>query len=297
MSTEIESNTFLIKRNYLVPGQECACSGNRSCSMCELPDQFSAKPNYQPIRLYFCAECGDRAYEVLQPHSNHSCSNILGISRRIDGVFVQPEVIDEQTEQSLIEDADRFPWLVSQSGRRKQDFGPKVNFKRKKVKLGDFVGLPRLSMEVLQSIRSSHASCDRVLQHFDTVELCNLDYCPERGSWIVPHKDDTWIWGDRLVTINLAADTCLVLTPDQPQPTNQVETSSDVEIVVQMPRRSLFVLSREARYHWLHEIRREHIHDRRLAITFRELSPEFMAGGDQFDPIGRDLLRVAQNRI
>jgi hypothetical protein len=33
----------------------------------------------------------------------------------------------------------------------------------------------------------------RVLHDFQSVEMCNLDYCAERGSHIDPHIDDIWI--------------------------------------------------------------------------------------------------------
>ena len=45
------------------------------------------------------------------------------------------------------------------------------------------------------------------------MELCNLEYSPGRGSCIVPHLDDTWLWGERLVTINMMSETYLSFTP------------------------------------------------------------------------------------
>lgn len=51
------------------------------------------------------------------------------------------------------------------------------------------------------------------LSDFDPVELCNLEYTPERGSSIDAHVDDFWLWGERLVTVNLNSTTVLTLVP------------------------------------------------------------------------------------
>lgn len=288
MTTFVETRTEFTKRGHRMPGKECGCTGNRSCFLCRLPDSLAAQPNYRSRQFFFCPECGDRAFEQSRSHRNHDESSTDNPSIRIQGVFVRLEAIDEQTEQLLISDADQRPWIMSQSGRRKQDFGPKVNFKKQKVKFDGFAGLPAKSMDALSTIQSKDSACAQVLRNFDTIEICNLEYCSDRGSSIVPHLDDIWIWGDRLVTLNLASDTLLVLSKEE----------SDMEIVIPMPRRSLLVLADEARYQWLHEVRREHVHERRLAITFRELSPEFRAEGDSYAScVGRQLLQIARNRV
>lgn len=89
-----------------------------------------------------------------------------------------------------------------------QDYGPKVNFKRQKVKLGSFNGLPPFSEGLVKRMQSEVAE----LRGFTPVELCNLDYSPVRGSAIDPHMDDDWIWGERLVTLNLLSPTYLTFS-------------------------------------------------------------------------------------
>ncbi len=37
-----------------------------------------------------------------------------------------------EAEASLIEDTEGWPWLPSQSGRWKKDFGPRANFKKQR---------------------------------------------------------------------------------------------------------------------------------------------------------------------
>ena len=51
------------------------------------------------------------------------------------------------------------------------------------------------------------------------------------------------------------------------------------EILVTMPRRSLVIVGGEARYQWNHAIHRIHISHLRMAMTLREMTPEFLAGG------------------
>lgn len=53
-----------------------------------------------------------------------------------------------------------------------------------------------------------------VLKGFSPVEQCNLDYGPERGSAIDPHFDDWWLWGERLVSLNLLSATVLSMSCD-----------------------------------------------------------------------------------
>ena len=79
--------------------------------------------------------------------------------------------------------------MDSQSGRQKQDFGPKANFKRKKVKLAGYSGLPRELENVIDRLEDIPA-----LKGFRPVEALFLNYDPERGAHIEPHFDDSWLW-------------------------------------------------------------------------------------------------------
>lgn len=121
-----------------------------------------------------------------------------------------------------------------------------------------------------------------VLSGFKPVEMCNLEYEPSKGAAIDPHYDDFWLWGERLVTINLLSTTFYTLS--QPDSTQR--------IIVPLPSRSLIVLHADSRYKWMHSIAREHIYNRRIGITIRELTPEFLEGGASAS-IGQQLLSKA----
>lgn len=153
-----------------------------------------------------------------------------------------------------------------------------MNFRRRKLKSGNFTGLPKFCEFIVQRLHSNVVH----MNDFHPVELCNLEYCPERGSSIDPHIDDIWVWGERLVTVNLLSNTALTLT------------HSDItsEVQIPMPRRSLVILEGEARRRWMHGIKREHVTSRRIAITLRELSEEFLTG-ETYSIIGESLLQIA----
>ena len=151
-----------------------------------------------------------------------------------------------------------------------------------------------------------------VLEDFRPVEQCNLDYCPERGSAIDPHLDDSWLWGERLVSLNLLAPTVLSMSREAPgslllclAPSGLPQAPAEgapapgravpcreVEVAVPLPRRALLVLTRAARHQWKHAIHRRHIGARRVSATFRELSAEFGPGGRQRE-LGQELLQTS----
>uniref|UniRef100_A0A3B4BMP9 Fe2OG dioxygenase domain-containing protein n=2 Tax=Periophthalmus magnuspinnatus TaxID=409849 RepID=A0A3B4BMP9_9GOBI len=197
----------------------------------------------------------------------------------LPGVLLWEDFISAEEEAELVSHMDQSTWNLSQSGRRKQDFGPKVNFKKKKVRVGHFTGLPAQSCKLVERMHQEQS-----LKDFSPVEQCNLDYSPERGAHIDPHLDDTWLWGERLVTVNMLSDTTLTLSLQQGE--------AELHVAVPLPRRSLLVLSGPVRHTWKHAILRAHISQRRVCSTFRELSAEFLPGGAQAE-LGSQLLRTA----
>ena len=164
-------------------------------------------------------------------------------------------------------------WLIT------QDYGPKVNFKKSKIKTSQFTGLPSYSQPIILMIRGK-IEC---LKNFDPVELCNLEYTPERGSAIDPHADDEWVWGEHLLTLNLLSSTFLTFTHP---------THTDIAVHMPLPRHSLLVVGGNARHTWLHSIRRKNITSRRIAMTLRELGNDFLPGGPK-EEIGDNLIRIA----
>lgn len=222
-------------------------------------DWVSQKPIY-----IFCPKCGDRAW-INELHGLHNeGAKIDSVS--IGGVHVIKDFISEDEEERLVKLIDtKKPWVTSQEGRRKQDYGPKVSFLKRKVSVGDFGGFPQFAVNLFERMSIEHQD---LMADFVPVEFCILEYTQERGSYIRPHYDDMWIWGDRLVTVNLLSATALRLTREFKIP--------PYEIVIKMPARSLVVIKGEARYDWHHSINRYDIKSRRIAMTWREFSDEII---------------------
>jgi alkylated DNA repair protein alkB family protein 4 len=259
-----------------VSEKRCACKGIRSCLLCEKQGEHHRVHIVHAKDYVYCTVCKQAWSGDLGPHNHPSHS---GSSVTFPGIEILPDFVSEDEESNLCAEIDQKDWTASQSGRRKQDFGPKVNFKKQKVRLSSFTGFPSYSRLLI----------DRFAQHpllanFTPVELCNLEYIPERGSAIDPHFDDWWLWGERLVTLNLLS------------PIVETFTCSDcpeVSVAVYVPRRSLIIVGGPARYKWMHAIHRDSIRSRRIAMTFRELSQEFCMGGPN-ENIGHELTAIAQ---
>ncbi|XP_010776059.1 alpha-ketoglutarate-dependent dioxygenase alkB homolog 4 isoform X1 [Notothenia coriiceps] len=257
----------------------CACKGIRRCLKCEhVRGKEQLEANEAKAVHQFLYDPETRL--AVPRDADSSCFSF-------PGVFLQEDFISEEEEEELIRTMDRDVWNDSQSGRRKQDFGPKVNFKKQKVRLSSFSGLPAVSRSLVLRMQS-----DASLEDFRPVEQCNLEYLPQRGSSIDPHLDDSWLWGERLVTVNMLSDTTLTMSLEEGLKEEAGLQVEEVQVSVLLPRRSLLVLFGEARHRWKHSIRREDIQDRRVCSTFRELSEDFLSGG-RHEEMGAKLLDIS----
>ncbi|XP_054481223.1 alpha-ketoglutarate-dependent dioxygenase alkB homolog 4 [Anoplopoma fimbria] len=255
----------------------CACKGIRRCLKCEhVKGKEHLEANEPKIVHHF----------LYDPETRLAIGkDAEAVPFPFPGIFLRENFISEEEEKKLISTMDQDVWNDSQSGRRKQDFGPKVNFKKKKVRLAGFSGLPALSQKLVLRMQQ-----DSSLADFQPVEQCNLDYHPQRGSAIDPHLDDSWLWGERLVTINMLSNTTLTMSLERGLP--ELGLAEEVHVAVRLPRRSLVVLYGEARHRWKHAIHRDDVQERRVCSTYRELTPEFLPGGHQ-EELGAQLLNIS----
>lgn len=178
-----------------------------------------------------------------------------------------------------------------------QNFGPNCNFRKRKIKPGAFKGFPETTEFVQRKFQDIP-----LLKGYRTIEQCSLEYDPHRGASIDPHVDDCWIWGERIVTVNLLSDTVLILTKykgDKSRYNLQLapdfdSTDEDIAIKIPMPRRSLAVLYGDARYNWEHCILREDIKNRRVCLAYREFTPDYLPGGLHAED-SEIILKLAEN--
>lgn len=235
----------------------------------------------KPIYKY-CPICKNKAW-LDKNHDNHKSSSAAFVI--IEGVILEQNILSDKEESDLVELIDSGEWVASQEGREKQDFGPRVNFLQQKVSIGNFIGFPDFTMKLFDALQRSYSN---ELADFEPVELCFLEYTPERQSYIRPHYDDKWIWGDRLVTLNLLSKTTLRLTKEFNVP--------PYEVHIEMPAKSLLIIRGEARNFWHHSISRQDVTSRRVAITWREFGEEILNDSQHHDFV-RKVIEISRKAI
>ena len=275
----------------------CACKGIRNCAICDPVLVENERTNeisllngesYTKKKIYiFCFKCNQasplepsRRSEIEIFLQNLQCKaetlfkcNCAMFKQneiiQIKGIFIFNNFLSLPEETFLINEMNKSEWVSSQSGRFKQDYGPQVNFKQRKIKSSKFTGLPFYSKFLIERLNQLDQN---VIDGFKPVELCNLKYDSSRASCIDPHFDDFWLWGDRLITFSLVSNTFYTLIPGND---DSLQSYKDCEILVPLQRLSLIILNNDARTKWMHSIKRSHISSTRIAITLRELSDEF----------------------
>eukprot|EP00123_Amoebidium_parasiticum_P007486 comp18153_c0_seq2/m.18917 comp18153_c0_seq2/g.18917 ORF comp18153_c0_seq2/g.18917 comp18153_c0_seq2/m.18917 type:complete len:316 (-) comp18153_c0_seq2:513-1460(-) len=292
------------------------CSGNDRRVQKPEPPRVSAVWRYER-----CYKCGVAYAEghVFAAHSSKCTGDIVtsppptgtdqSDSILLSTVSVFHNFLTPEEGVEVVKAIDSSPWVISQSGRRKQDYGPLVNFKKRKMKWGNYSGLPSYAQVIAERMKTFIVMAD-----FVPVELGNLEYDPTRGSCNDPHIDDQWAWGERIVTLSLLSDSVMTFSRIITLPTNGSaplngatscdspngdSSSSDcaesrVQILVRvpLPAGALLVSQGEARHQWAHAILRDDVTTRRLSATFRELAPDFLPGGPQ-EEMGREMLKIA----
>lgn len=242
--------------------------------------------------------------DLYKNHPNHQ-----GKAIEFPGVYIQLDFLNSCEITSLVKELDNIPWETSQSGRRKQNFGPKCNFKKRKLRLGSFNGFPKPTKFVQEKL-----SKVPILADFQTIEQCTLEYDPSRGASIDPHIDDCWIWGERIVTVNVMGNSVLTMTPYHGLDTkynlksiteysttckdlkfdikSKEDSDNDVVVRLPMPEGSLMVLYGLARYSWEHCVLREDITSRRICLAYREFTPPYLNDTLSNDEV-REILKRA----
>jgi len=254
----------------------------------------------------------------------------LDDAKEFPGIMIITNFVTEAEQEELVKNLDELPWDTSQSGRRKQNFGPRANFKKRKAKLGSFSGFPACTKFIQERFNTVP-----LLEGYRTVEQCSIEYRPETGASIEPHIDDCWIWGERIVQLNLVSDAVLTMNPyiegekykynlkdvltyprvvnedkkvvynpfveDKmpatscfPMSTSQPSSYSASSLVrVPLPARSLLIMWGSARYEWEHAVLRQDIMARRIVIAYRELTPPYLPGGQEHH-LGKEILEKAE---
>ena len=101
----------------------CACSGIRSCLLCENKNLKSLNPKQEKNlkTLTFCIKCQKLcSKDMLQQDVVESCSRHDCFEDVVSGIAVIEDFITKDEEEFILAEIQKFPWQVSQSGRQKQ---------------------------------------------------------------------------------------------------------------------------------------------------------------------------------
>ncbi|OBZ86666.1 Alkylated DNA repair protein alkB 8, partial [Choanephora cucurbitarum] len=196
---------------------------------------------------------------------------------QVPGLLVIKEFVNKSEELELIDAVDKQPWsglgigeehnntgicLVTDIGMALTitQMGHSLNSATRKV-LEEYGPLPEFSQLLV----------DRIMQHQLMPNIPNHLLVNEynAGQGIMPHIDAPALFGPAILSLSLLSDCIMKFTLEE----------KEVDVV--LPRRSIAVLTGDARYTYKHSISKDLVEttpdgtlihrDRRVSFTFREI--------------------------
>ncbi|KAI9476234.1 MAG: hypothetical protein EXX96DRAFT_576315 [Benjaminiella poitrasii] len=192
-------------------------------------------------------------------------------SNKIPGLYLVLDAVTEQEEDDLLEATNKGTWSGLGIGpnpelkRRTQQYGHLFSYRYRKVMeeygpLPEFVGffIDRIIENKWMPNKPNH--------------LLINEYNPGQG--IMPHVDAPTLFGSAILSLSLLSDCIMKFT-------STINDDESVDVV--LPRRSLAILSGDARYKYKHGISKELIEKStseeivihrktRISFTFREIT-------------------------
>lgn len=178
----------------------------------------------------------------------------------IDGLILVENFVDEQEETALIEAIDAREWS-DQLKRRTQQYGYIYDYSSK----GGSAGPSKKAAPIPEAFRLVvERMSDKSLLH-DPDQVIVNEYQPGQG--IGAHIDHKTKFEDNIGSLSLLTPVTMEFTKD----------SKKIRLL--LPRRSLLLMRREARYEWSHGISpvktdplTKQARKRRVSLTFRKMS-------------------------
>jgi alkylated DNA repair protein alkB family protein 4 len=294
--------------------QLCACKGIRTCKICEKNkvDLLKNKElNNDILDLTDKILIKNNIFDNYNSNQENINLNIVKIQVQefflsenninFSGLYLFSNLFSEEEINSMINEMNKKEWVESQSGRKKQDFGVKVNYKKKKVK-SDYntIVFPKYKQFIEERIEQLYKLSNlEILKNYKLHEIGNLYYCKERGSHIEAHIDDDWIWGNRILGVNLLSDTIITFSKEINSVDNLIVKNLDsvdnitkkenlnvnvqsksestlIELNIPLLKNQVYLFSGISRYEWKHQVKPENITSERIVITCREFVPEIL---------------------
>lgn len=181
----------------------------------------------------------------------------------ISGLYIYSDIIGVEREEQTLAYIDAQPWSTELS-RRTQHYGYQYNYTSRNLKEQEAPPLSGPLLELAQWLSENNLMTPQ--------QLIVNEYTRNQG--IAAHIDKD-VFGDTVIGFSLGADCIMVFTRGHER------------VEVFLPRRSLMVMTGDARYQWKHEIpkRVTYIHPqgqkvtkpqdyRRISLTYRRLACE-----------------------
>ncbi|HPG25126.1 MAG TPA: alpha-ketoglutarate-dependent dioxygenase AlkB [Myxococcota bacterium] len=305
---------------------DCACTGVRWCGRCLDPARRRARGLDEPLPLPAALGPRVRPFEDAEdplarapwPAGVHrfdpdrQCAPDCPGFR---GLRLYRDVVSEVEAARILRTIEATPFQPAQSGKRKQHFGPRINFSKRRIQLGGFSGIPDYAREIEARVRarveadaqldSAEAfACLAAFRDFSTTDVFVLRYLEAERSNLDFHADDDFGYGEVILDLSLEADGVLTFgrIPDGPGRATDGESSPRARagiaaardlarhaeacfVRVPLPARSVAVLHGDARWHWQHAVLARDVVGRRTSVTLRTLSPAL-----RDTEIGREVL-------
>ncbi|KAK9862460.1 hypothetical protein WJX84_003722 [Apatococcus fuscideae] len=178
----------------------------------------------------------------------------------LPGQSLFKDFISESEEAELLDLVDnQLPqWKNSNfnGAHRGKAWGVRMDLAKRTV-LTPTVLMPPILLRI-----AKHMRCLPLLAKFHPNEANAIDYQRSCGNCLKPHVDDRQMSTEFIVNLSLAGACTMTFTRPGKAPRN---------FDVLLPRRSLQVTTKEARYTYTHSIDLRNFHDpRRVSITFRQ---------------------------
>jgi alkylated DNA repair protein alkB family protein 4 len=283
------------------PQKSCGCTGVRWCANCVDPrlrelhrmDPPIRLPDFLSTRPEVSKSMADRFHDFdLDSQCAPSCPAFRG-------VFVFREFYSKREADRLLEELEKTPFGLAQSGKQKQHYGSKVNFNKQKINYAGFKGLPAYARHIEDRLRAllddridnrvdaaDQRALRDALDKFETTDVFVLRYHERDQSSLDFHQDDRFAYGETILDFSLESDSVLTFLDGRPEDSRSTETKC---VRVPLPARSLAVLFGSARFDWEHAILPYDIANRRTSITLRTLS-ECLRASDA----GAQILAIAR---
>ncbi|KAL3155149.1 hypothetical protein ABBQ38_011205 [Trebouxia sp. C0009 RCD-2024] len=207
----------------------------------------AARPGKHPPSDTLQAAMSGTIHLLLVPHAE------------LVGEYRIPNFVTEQEEVDIVRMLDTVapPWKDSSSNgkHRGKRFGAEMDLNKRTVVEGTTAMPP-----VLNSLITRMQQLP-LLQAFEPNEANAIDYRASLGHWLKAHVDDRQLSTDKIVTLSLVGSASMTF----------ICKKRDHSVTVELPARTLQVITKEARYSYTHGTAKQALPGpRRVSVTFRQ---------------------------